>query len=511
MVIKSKAVKNFTLKKKSVETTSLPIEESIENDSEDINETSSSSSPTVTKSILKKKKVEKVEKKKVIIQTEKNQTQLFNKTLKISDKPLIIKPTTTKKEPKPTPPLVKQKEQEKPQQQQQEKEEEKVEVPIIEEKQPTNSSNKKVSTTKNETTTKESPKTTTTTTEKKQTTDKKNKKITKNEKPIIEELAVEQEPNQVIGEEEESNIVVEEEKPKIVKETKTNNNNNNKKKKKQVVESESDSDSDSSDDEIIKKKEKKEKKENTISGFTILPVQIENSTFKKYIYIKKETNKKWPQNKTLFVTNLPTHCQTLEDVKKLFKYDFIESVHFGQPNFKNNDNNTMSEDNSSSSSEQIDESTKHVAHIVMKDQDSLKLFLKKSHSLSIQQPSLPLNGFNQLLNQYNSKIIRNYDELQTKLDNIMMDYDKRVLESKKRSKLRNVPDEEGFITVGPSSAKVMTAEEVKALMEKKQKKNFYAFQHRQTKKDELDVLRQKFEEDKQRISKITATRKFKPY
>ncbi|KAN0011877.1 hypothetical protein ACTFIU_007448 [Dictyostelium citrinum] len=498
MVVKSKPVKKFALKKKTVETTS-PNEEIVNNNDDnnnnddDMNETTSS---TVTKSILKKKKVEKVEKKKVIIQTEKNQTQLFNKTLKISDKPLIIKSASTKKDPKPTPPLVKQQEEEKV--------EETVE-PIIQE--PIKSS-KKVSTTTKTTTKKETtiPKnqiaTTTTATA---TTDKKNKKTNKNEKPIIEEKPmIEEEP--IVQEEpmiEEEPII--EEKPKIVKEKK-NNNKNKKKQQQQVVETDSSSsDSDSSDEEITTKKNGK-KVENTISGFTILPVQIENSIFKKYIYIKKETNKKWPQNKTLFVTNLPTHCQTLEDVKKLFKYDFIESVHFGQPNLKNNDTPTAED-----SLEQIDESTKHVAHIVMKDQDSLKLFLKKSHSLSIQQPSLPLNGFNQLLNQYNSKIIVNYDELQIKLDNIMIDYDKRVLESKKRSKSRNVPDEEGFITVGPSSAKVMTAEEVKALMEKKQKKNFYAFQHRQTKKDELDVLRQKFEEDKQRISKITAARKFKPY
>ncbi|KAM9983772.1 hypothetical protein ACTFIY_000511 [Dictyostelium cf. discoideum] len=484
MVIKSKPVKKFTLKKKT-ETTS-PTEEivnnNINNDNENNEDLKETTSPIVTKSILKKKKIEKVEKKKVIIQTEKNQTQLFNKTLKISDKPLIIK--SIKKDPKPTPPLPKkQKEEEKLQE---EIIEPVVEVPI--------KSSKKLSVTKKE---KQTTPTLTPT-----TTDKKNKKTNKIEKPIIEEEPVIQKEEEPIIEEEIP--IVEEEKPKIVKEKK--NNNNKKKQQKQVIESDSSSSDSSSDEEINTNKKKEKKIENTISGFTILPVQIENSTFKKYIYIKKETNKKWPQNKTLFVTNLPSHCQTLEDVKKLFKYDFIESVHFGQPNLKNNDQ-TQTDD----SSEQIDESTKHVAHIVMNDQDSLKLFLKKSHSLSIQQPSLPLNGFNYLLNQYNSKIIVDYDELQTKLDNIMIDYDKRVLESKKKSKLRNVPDEEGFITVGPSSAKVMTAEEVKALMEKKEKKNFYAFQHRQTKKDELDVLRQKFEEDKQRISKVTAARKFKPY
>ena len=42
-------------------------------------------------------------------------------------------------------------------------------------------------------------------------------------------------------------------------------------------------------------------------------------------------------------------------------------------------------------------------------------------------------------------------------------------------------------------------------------KNFYRFQIREDKKNHLLELRQKFEQDKQRIAVLKANRKFKPF
>jgi len=267
-------------------------------------------------------------------------------------------------------------------------------------------------------------------------------------------------------------------------------------KKKEIVKEDAvaDSSSDSSDDENVKSKKGKE---TTINGFTVLPVSFENSNVKKYIYYKKETNKKWPSNRTLFITNLPSSCKTVSDIQKLFKNDSIIEIHFGQGQVE-----STTEESSSDAS----------AHIVMKDSESLKSFLKKISTIPIEIQSPEVDGFDQMTLDYKSNLIKDYDGLQEKLDTIMMDYDKRVLETKKRNKeMAGVPDEDGFITVGPSSAKVLTAEEIQAINEKRKIKNFYAFQHRQQKKDELDTLRQKFEEDKQRIARMSANRKFKPY
>jgi len=50
---------------------------------------------------------------------------------------------------------------------------------------------------------------------------------------------------------------------------------------------------------------------------------------------------------------------------------------------------------------------------------------------------------------------------------------------------------------------------------KKKKKyelvNFYSFQRREAKREQLAKLREKFEEDKARIEKMKAARKFKPW
>lgn len=42
-------------------------------------------------------------------------------------------------------------------------------------------------------------------------------------------------------------------------------------------------------------------------------------------------------------------------------------------------------------------------------------------------------------------------------------------------------------------------------------KNFYRFQIRDDKMKQLDVLRKKFEEDKERVAKMKENRKFKPF
>ncbi|KAI8820392.1 ribosomal RNA-processing protein 7-domain-containing protein [Fimicolochytrium jonesii] len=90
---------------------------------------------------------------------------------------------------------------------------------------------------------------------------------------------------------------------------------------------------------------------------------------------------------------------------------------------------------------------------------------------------------------------------------------------------RNVPDEDGFVTVvrgrgkrnvnvDGQGASVTAArpEEVKKLKPKKlELVDFYRFQMRESKRNQLADLRRKFEEDKLRIQALKASRRFKPY
>ncbi|KYR00234.1 hypothetical protein DLAC_03392 [Tieghemostelium lacteum] len=271
------------------------------------------------------------------------------------------------------------------------------------------------------------------------------------------------------------------------------------------------------DEEKKKEEEKKNSKvkEQIINGFSVVPVHLESSNIKKYLYIKKETGKKWPQNKTLFVCNLPNDCTTLESVRRYFKNDNIESVEFTVHNDKQQneeeDEDQMDVDDFENWDEKVEKASSGVAHLVFKDSDSLQSFLKKSLNVLIE-PVPTIDGFEQMLKNYQQKYVEDYDQLQQSLDKIIMDYDKKVLQQKIQARLnKNQEDDEGFVLVGNSGGKALSVEQIKAREEKKKQKNFYGFQHRQQKKEELDTLRKKFEEDKQRISKMQAGRKFKPY
>ena len=89
--------------------------------------------------------------------------------------------------------------------------------------------------------------------------------------------------------------------------------------------------------------------------------------------------------------------------------------------------------------------------------------------------------------------------------------------------MANTPDEEGFITVtrhakrtktGDSDVSVTAARpaEIKQLKPKEAKyTDMYKFQTRQAKRDQIAELRQKFEEDKKKIERMKAARKFNPF
>lgn len=115
-------------------------------------------------------------------------------------------------------------------------------------------------------------------------------------------------------------------------------------------------------------------------------------------------------------------------------------------------------------------------------------------------------------------------ELQEEVNQYLAEYDIKQEEEKRRAKeMENVPDEEGWITVSRHGKKpVLPDDHVhdQLLLSKAQKKknksgtdldNFYAFQAQEGKMTKLTELKQKFEEDKKRISQMKAARKFKPY
>ena len=90
---------------------------------------------------------------------------------------------------------------------------------------------------------------------------------------------------------------------------------------------------------------------------------------------------------------------------------------------------------------------------------------------------------------------------------------------------RNVPDADGFITVTRAwgrrnintDGEGVSVSAVKASLVKDLKPkdhglvDFYRFQMRESKRNQLAELRRKFEEDKQKIEELKKKRKFRPY
>ena len=87
-----------------------------------------------------------------------------------------------------------------------------------------------------------------------------------------------------------------------------------------------------------------------------------------------------------------------------------------------------------------------------------------------------------------------------------------------RERKINEKDEDGFTLVSRKRQvrhATMDANEKKRRRKKKKKNaeltNFYRFQIRESKRNQLAVLREEFEADKQRIERLKASRKFRPY
>ena len=105
------------------------------------------------------------------------------------------------------------------------------------------------------------------------------------------------------------------------------------------------------------------------------------------------------------------------------------------------------------------------------------------------------------------------------------DYDRKVAEARLLDEGLSQPDEEGWVTVTkkqekkPEKAKKAGEDEMKKGRGKKNRRkkkkveltNFYSHQIKEDKMNNIRALREKFEEDKQKIAKMKQERKFRPF
>ena len=102
-------------------------------------------------------------------------------------------------------------------------------------------------------------------------------------------------------------------------------------------------------------------------------------------------------------------------------------------------------------------------------------------------------------------------ELQASVDIYMQHFDERSEEEKRRRKDK-VVDDDGFEVVTYKRKEKLTVEEDQFQKPKKAKElqDFYRFQVREKKREELASLRAKFEADKRRVAAMKARRTFRP-
>lgn len=154
-----------------------------------------------------------------------------------------------------------------------------------------------------------------------------------------------------------------------------------------------------------------------------------------------------------------------------------------------------------------------VAFVIFEKSSDLKkaLALEVIGPFSTTEHPITL-GLKKWVQEYNDSIV-DRNKLSEYCTQIIHKYDK---DREKLAKGKQITDDEGWTVVtnkGRHSGVARTEKNKQKLNDKKMKglKNFYRFQLRENKMNEILALRKKHEEDKKKIELIKKARKFRPY
>ncbi|XP_053577307.1 ribosomal RNA-processing protein 7 homolog A [Bombina bombina] len=262
------------------------------------------------------------------------------------------------------------------------------------------------------------------------------------------------------------------------------------------------------------------------AGYTAVPLKFsEERRTHHYLYVKEhkvreDLDPARPQDRTLFVINVPPYC-TEKSLSQIFSRSCpVVSVELQEkPGPAEGDPKTESRYFDMKSPKGF-----KVAYVVFKKASGVRQFNStKFHTplvLSEKDDSIK-TGICKWIAEYAASLT-DTEHLQDEIDAFMKEYDEKVAEEEeKAAEEEGVPDEEGWVKVTrkgrrPGLART-EATNIRVLEREKRKRarkellNFYAWQHRDTKREHLAELRKKFEEDKQKIALMRAQRKFRPY
>lgn len=167
------------------------------------------------------------------------------------------------------------------------------------------------------------------------------------------------------------------------------------------------------------------------------------------------------------------------------------------------------------------EATFRAAYLVFKKVAELDKALKLTKLRPLNSDNHQVSvGIKKWIDEYNSTILLP-KTLKENIESFMKRFDEESQKQEKKEKELEMEDDEGWVTV-TKKGKVQSfarSEKVESkIMQKEEKnkkrkelKNFYTFQIRESKMKNIVALRQKFEEDKKKIAQIKQSRRFKPF
>ncbi|OBZ90306.1 Ribosomal RNA-processing protein 7 A [Choanephora cucurbitarum] len=316
--------------------------------------------------------------------------------------------------------------------------------------------------------------------------------------------------------------------------------------------------------ETVEQSAKQSKQLQEFQGFKILPVIVtEDKSARHYFYMRKHESKSLIdeniRDRTLFLLNLPADT-TDRHIKKLFKGHAIDQITYSDSGSsvteeywkimeanqaaaaaaeaseksKKNSKKRKSEENDEEKKEAVHQrelrrlfTSGSSAHVVFStDQDLVDVLnmhrVEKKWAKEDEDSEQPLGLGRYLLTYQLSR--PNAHDLQKEVDSFMMKFKEDEYKKERETLERmNQMDEDGFTVVvrhkkakttdGSINVASISADAADAYKPKKKKElvNFYRFQMREQKQNELSELRKRFEEDKVKIAKLKQSRKFKPY
>lgn len=254
--------------------------------------------------------------------------------------------------------------------------------------------------------------------------------------------------------------------------------------------------------------------------FTALDLKLTEDTESPHvIYFKehavREHTADKPSGRTLLIVNVPPYADEKGLINAFKRAGKVQSVQFSLK---------PSATDIKLTKKFIEDTSKpcfRVAYVVFKTVAELDKALKLTSLQPMNSDDHKVKlGMKKWIEEYNNAVLMP-QTLKEKIESFMKIHDQQTIEAEKKDKELEQEDDEGWVTVtkrGKVQSFARTEKVENKIMAKEEKnkkrkelKNFYTFQIRESKMKHIVALRQKFEEDKKKIAQIKQSRRFKPF